>query len=149
MKKPTKLPNPFTAALYAKATKRPLSPLVDEQAILAVLSQPCDVLSAEYTRTASVMTILDAFDRRLERDEAIIIFQSAVELNERIREAEMVARVLWDVGHGKYKFDPPEASASYETVLKARLEMAETARIRLLTQMTKVAQCPWADDLIH
>jgi hypothetical protein len=106
-------------------------------------------MTGEFTRTAAAMSILDAFDRKLERDEAIIVFRNAVELNERMREAEMIARTLFDVANGTYKLDPPEAIESYEFVLKARLELAEKARVALLTQMKKVEQCPWAEDTIN
>jgi hypothetical protein len=150
MKKVAKLPNPFSPELYAKATKkRPISPQLDETAIIATLSAPCAVESAEFTRTASAMAILDAFDRKVLRHEAIIVFQAAIELNERMREAEMIARTLYDVGKGTYKFDPPETIETYKVVLGARLEMAEKARLLLLTQMKKIEQCPWDDDHIH
>jgi hypothetical protein len=122
---------------------------LDEKAIVATLGQPCDVRTAEYTRTASAMAILDAFDRNIGRDEAIVVFQCAVELNERMREAELLARVIWDVDNGKYKFDPPEKLESYKVVMKSRLAQAETVRLQLLTQMKRVAECPHAEDIIN
>lgn len=126
-----------------------MSPLLDEAAICATLSMPCDARSAEYTRTASSMAILDAFDRKLLREPAMDIFRAALELNERLREVEILYRVLWDLDNGKYKLDPPEAREPFEVVLKARMEQAESSRLSLLSMMTKVMECPWENDIIN
>ena len=70
---------------------RPASPVLDEAAILAQLAIQLSPLHSNHpTRSASVMAIVDAYDRQLPRGPFLQVVGRAVNLNEKIRQMEIL-----------------------------------------------------------
>lgn len=123
-----------------------MSPLLDEAALVSTLNVPVAVQTAEFTRTAASLCILDALDRRLQRNYVGNIINNAIQLNERIRELEILARLTWDFEQGKTL---EEVAKACQDLFVVKLQHAEAHRKALLQIMDEVVQCPWEGTTIQ
>ena len=98
-------------------------------------------------RSASVLSIVDAYDRQLPRGAFGQVVQRAVNLNERLREVEIMARMRMDLTRDGRTIET--VLAALDTLLKQKYEEAEGYRQGLHHDMSHVSEMAWEDDPIN
>ena len=127
----------------AKARLRPVSPILNEAGVLEALRIPAAIQTNEYTRNASVLAVMAVVDRKLDREYVYGTLVEAVNLNEFLRRAEMLSRVIYDLQKGELTLD------KCQQVLAGLLQQAERRRRSLESLIAKVEQMPVESDPIH
>lgn len=126
-----------------KARLKPVSPVLNEAGVLEALRAPAAIQTNEYTRNASVLAVMSVIDRKLDRDYIYGTLVEAVNLNEFLRRAEMLSRVIYDLQKGELTLD------KCQQVLAGLLQQAERRRRSLESLIAKVEQMPVESDPIH
>lgn len=119
------------------------SPILDEGNLIGTLAVPCAIHTAEFTRTASMMAIVDCRDRKVTRDFYIQVATGAMGLNETLRRAEILAQVVIDLD--KNEFSREKVISCIEQLMIK----AETLRSKLKDRMDEVAECAYDTDTFH
>ena len=127
---------------------RPVSPILDEDKIINQLAVPVSPAhSNQPTRTASTMAIVDVYDRLLPRGPFLQIVAKAVNLNERIRQVEMMMSIRMELAADEYTRE--QIVERLDQAIKAKHQEAEEFRIGLHRDMCFVQQLAFADDAIN
>jgi hypothetical protein len=104
---------------------------------------PAAIQTNEYTRNASVLAVMAVIDRKLDREYVYGALVEAVNLNEFLRRAEMVSRMIYDLQKGELTLD------KCQQVLAGLLQQAERRRQTLEGLIAKVEQMAVEGDPIH
>ncbi len=104
---------------------------------------PAAIQTNEYTRNASVLAVMAVIDRKLDREYVYGALVEAVNLNEFLRRAEMVSRVIFDLQKGELTL------VKCQGVLAGLLQQAERRRQTLEGLIAKVEQMAVKGDPIH
>ena len=120
-----------------------MTPILDEHNIVEVLAAPAAVETNFQTRTRSCLAVLAAFDRHISRDYFYEMLVDAINLNEYLRSAEMIARVAYDLERGRL------TKERCQTVMAILLGQAEKHRYALHRRMSLVAEMPYENNSIH
>jgi len=120
-----------------------VSPVLDEGQLVGTLAAPCDIKTAAYTRTASMLAIVNARDRKVTREFFAEVAVQSVTLNETMRRAECLANVLVDMDANVLTRERVVACID-QLVAKA-----DGIRQVLYAHMTQVAQCAMDGDSFH
>lgn len=147
MKKEGKTSNP-SLTVEKPRHLAPVTPILDEQAIIGTLSVGVNPESAnEYLRTASMLSIVDAYDRKIDRGAFTQITNRAASLVGHLRELEILCRLRIDLRNGTH---PREVLLQVvEDLVKRKMEIAEDFRIGLHRDMKLVSECAWEKDPIN
>ena len=127
----------------AKARLGPVSPVLSEAGVLEALRIPAAIQTNEYTRNASVLAVMAVVDRKLDREYVYGTLVEAVNLNEFLRRAEMVSRVIYDLQKGELTVE------NCQQVMMGLLEQADRRRQSLEGLIAKVEQMAIEGDPIH
>lgn len=111
--------------------------------VLEALKVPAAIQTNEYTRNAAVLAVMAVFDRKLDREYMYGTLVEAVNLNEFLRRAEMVSRVIYDLQKGEL------TAEKCQHVMMSLLEQAERRRRTLESLIAKVEQMPVEGDTIN
>ena len=111
------------------------SPILNEALIASMLGTEPVAASAEYLRTAALMIIIDAYDRKIEREEFITAAKSAVQLIEMMGRLESVTGV-----HASFTSQHLTAER-LEEAIRVLTSNAETNRVSLAHFMERLIQC--------
>ena len=122
---------------------KPVTPILDEHNIVEVLAAPAAVETNFQTRTGSCLAVLTAFDRRVSRDYFYEMLVDASNLNEYLRRAEMISRVMYDMERGQL------TKERCQLVVANLLGQAEKHRHALHRRMSLVAEMPYENDTIN
>ena len=126
---------------------KPVSPLLDEAAIIAQLATACTLESSEYMRVAAFFSIIDVHDRQLLRPAVVQTAHRAVTLIEHLRRAETLALVYHDLLPGKHTLQ--KICEPVGTVIAEHLVKADEIRQTLHADMKLVAECAYEADPIN
>lgn len=121
----------------------PSDPQMYEPQLLDVLSVPAGVLTVERLQSGALMSVVDAFDRRIMRYPFIDLVQAAMVLNNQLGRLTLVAAIAEEV---KNKTVTPEKLAE---AIVGLTERAEIQRLKVLKLMQLVAACPTSEDNVH
>lgn len=118
-------------------------PLLDERLILTMLNVPVSLEVAARLQHASLMALVDAYDRKLERESYIALAGAALELHS---------------AAGKYKIMSSIAALqkdnklTVEEITSSQTELDKHAT-KLLSNLTalfeRCAMCPTSEDKVH
>lgn len=111
--------------------------------VLEALKVPAAIQTNEYTRNAAVLAVMAVFDRKLNREYMYGTLVEAVNLNEFLRRAEMLSRVIYDMKKGELTID------KCIIVMADLLAEAERRRRTLESLIAKVEQMPVEGDTIN
>ena len=111
--------------------------------MLEALRIPTAIQTSEYTRNASVLAVMAVIDRKLDREYVYGTLVEAVNLNEFLRRAEMVSRVIYDLQKGELTVE------KCQHVMMSLLEQADRRRQSLEGLIAKVEQMAIEGDPIH
>ena len=126
----------------------PISPILDEPAIVEALKQPINPHSTnEYLRTAATLAIMAGHDRQLMRSAVLQMMCRAVTMNEKLRMLEVVQRLLVDLTNGKQPLE--KILIRMNEFAAQTLHDADELRQRLLGDMRKTMECAWENDPIN
>jgi hypothetical protein len=123
--------------------RKPITPLLDERALVDMLARPASLGAAAHTRTAAAMTVLAAHDRKLDRETVYQILMDAFNLNETLRKAEMLAQVLYDLNRGEL------TEERCKTVITALMEEVERRREKVHRHIYLMSEMPYENDVIN
>ena len=127
---------------------RPKSPVLDEKAILAQLAITIDPTHTNQpTRSASVMAIVNAYDRGLPRGPFLQVVGRAVNLNERIRQVELLMSMRMELVDSKSTRE--QIVERLDKFVKASYESAEEYRIGLHRDTSYIGEMAWDGDVIN
>lgn len=144
--KSSKISSPTGPASPKPRHLAPITPILDEAAIIAQLSVSAATDSTnEYLRTAAVLSIIDAHDRQINRNAYVQIVNRAVQMNERLRELEILCRLRLDLA----RQTPQAILAAVEGLQKVKFDQAEEWRKGLHEDMERLGACAWEDDQIQ
>jgi hypothetical protein len=104
---------------------------------------PVALKTNEYTRNATMLTVMAVIDRKLDREHVYGTLIEAVNCNEFLRRAEILGRVIHDLRRGEL------TAEACQKVLDNFLVEAEVRRQRLQHLMGKIAQMPAEGDTIN
>jgi len=119
------------------------SPLINEEMLVGVLDTPADPDTTQQLQSGSVLSILDGFDRQLQRTEFIRVLTEAMALHGLVGRLETLSTVVAII-----ESDKVDLKRLKEAVAGQRAS-AEQHRKALKKQMELVAQCPWDHDAKH
>jgi hypothetical protein len=127
---------------------RPVSPVLDEAAIITQLAiQLSPAHSNHPTRSASTMTIIDVYDRQLPRGPFLQIVGRAVNLNEKIRQMELLMSMRLELAADQ--FTREQIVERLDKAIAETFQEAEEYRMGLYRDMKYVQQMAFADDAIN
>ena len=127
---------------------RPVSPLLDEKAILAQLMIKLDPNKTNQpTRSASLMAIVDAYDRQLPRGPFLQVVGRAVNLNERIRLVELLMSMRMELMAKDHSIE--DIVKRLDKVMNERYGEAEEFRMGLYRDISYIDQMAWEDTPIN
>lgn len=122
-----------------------VSPILNEEMLLATLSLPMRADQGEYLRNGSAYALLDAHDRKVTREFYVDVLSRSYLLNEQMRRVEVMTRIL----HELQDTPPAELSAKISERITQALSQAEQARTDLVGMVKKIIECPMDDSIIN
>lgn len=122
-----------------------VSPLLDENAILATLALPVNMDNAEILRGGSCWALVNAHDRKVTREFYCEVVNYSYVLNEQLRRAEVMSRILIEVGDAL----PDEKRTFIKQRIEGAIVAADHARTTLKDMVAKMTECPLDDSIIH
>lgn len=127
---------------------RPVSPILNEQAILAQLAlQLVATHTNAPTRSASVTAIVDAYDRQLPRGPFLQIVGRAVNLNERIREVQILMSMRMELMANEHKIE--DIVSRLDKMMAQKYQEAEEYRVGLYRDISYISEMAWDGDAIN
>ena len=118
-------------------------PILNEQLILEVLQEPFQPATAEKLAHASILAVMDAYDRKITREAFVDLLDSAVNLNSMCVQTLLLSNILRKKAANTYK------DADIDEGLKKIITMGDMHRDRLFMMADLVAQCPQEADTKH
>ena len=118
-------------------------PVFNEQYILKMLDVPVGLASIDRLQTATMLTIVDGFDRKLKREAFVRLIANALSAHANLGRLQFI-KLLMDL-HTQHP-------VTLEQLVMASTEMVaycETERVSLVKQFQLVAQCPTSLNKIH
>lgn len=132
-----------TAAKSEKSSSLPTTPILRQDILTHALAPAVAPEVAESLRTASMLTVLNAFDRKVERDFFIKVLANSLSLNETIRRLE----VGWQI---KGILGKPELNMqNVDNAIEFLHKKAEAHRKMVADCMDGMAQMPDAGTTIN
>ena len=119
------------------------SPQLNEAMIAATLGAPPMQESGEPLRTAAFLTIVDAYDRKVDRDTFFETAQAACQLSEMMGRLESITGISNSFKAEKLTID------KLEDALATVTGHAEVFRMTLIRKIGLMMQMPWDDDTKH
>jgi hypothetical protein len=127
---------------------RPVSPLLDEAAILAQLAVKLDPKHTNQpTRSAALMAIVDAYDRQLPRGPFLQVVGRAVNMNEQIRQVEILMSMRMELLANEHSIE--EIVKRIDKTLELKYQAAEEFRMGLYRDISYIEQMAWDDTPIN
>lgn len=118
-------------------------PLIEEQYMLSLLSLPANVGTVAQIKQGSLLSCVDAVDRKILRDPLIDILALSLSLTDTLGRMEIVQSMLPLLKDGSLKEENlVEANATL-------VKMAEEKRLKLLRMMNNVADCPMTGETVN
>ena len=117
--------------------------MLNEDLIVAMLGTMPVAEHGENLRTAALMVLLDAYDRRVTRDSFFDTAKNALQLNEMCGRLESITGV-----HSSLKANLLTGEKLQEAI-SVVTGHADTCRKSLLKDMSLLMQCPEDDDTKH
>lgn len=118
-------------------------PQLNEAMILDILDVPVSLEMAERLQSGALMSVLDAYDRKILRDPFTDIVAAALTLNQQLGRASLAQAV-----HNLIKSDGLTEEKVTATI-KHYLERAEEQKAKIIKIMELVVQCPKKGDTIN
>ena len=119
------------------------TPFFNEDMIASMLDTAPSIEAGEQLRTASYITLLDAYDRKVDRNTFSEVAKQAVQLNEMMGRLESTTGI-----YATFKADKltPEKLEEAMAIITGH---AESCRHALVEKLALIMQCPWSDDSVH
>ena len=119
------------------------STTLNEELIVAMLGTTPSSEHGENLRTAGLMVLLDAYDRKVTRDSFFDTARNALQLNEMCGRLESISGI-----HASMKANLLTAEKLQEAV-SVVIGHADTCRKSLIRDMALLMQCPEDEDAAH
>lgn len=117
---------------------------VDERMMMKAMSSVTSAPSSDRLMTGIFMGIMDAWDRKIEREKFIELLQQSLMYN------EILARLHLSNGWLKvYYSDTPPPEDTLANSIKEITVEGEKCRERLVKQLELLVQCPDDEDTTH
>jgi hypothetical protein len=129
-------------AITSKPKRHGIEPKFDEDMVAAMLAMPCTIGTSHETRTASAVAVVDGADRRITHESMIELTNTAFLLNETLRQADMIHKVIWDLNKGVITTTYLKESEDKYLV------QAEKHRLKLLELFKLVKEMPGEETTI-
>ena len=116
---------------------------LNEDIIITMLGVAPTAENGNDLRTAALLVLMDAYDRKIEREAFFKTAQTAVQMCEMMGRLESTTGVKSSYAAGKL------TAENLDTALEAITGFAEANRKSLLHDMSLLIQCPEDDDTKH
>lgn len=120
------------------------TPIIDERMLLKVLDCTANYEHVERLQQGALMTIIDAYDREVTRDEFITIIQAFSSLVDSVGRLALLHNVKQFVDH-----HGQATPADIERAQAGVTEMAQNATKVVAEIVERLRQCPLDEDRIH
>lgn len=117
-------------------------PILNESMILVGLSPPASLENIDQLQEASWLSIANAYDRKIERDEFIKLISAAMTMNNNLGRLQVTVRVREMMERNKLTKENIDAAATQ------LIGYSEVARLELYRLTELVAQCPTSLDKV-
>jgi hypothetical protein len=118
-------------------------PILNEQVILQMLDVPAGLVSAERLQTASMLALVNGFDRRIQREPFVRLAAAAMSTHTNLGRLQFTQLVV-DL-HNKQ----PLTAADLAKAMTEITAYCEVERLALVKQVQLVALCPTSTDNIN
>lgn len=119
------------------------TPVFNEDLIAQMLGAPPEAATGQQLRTAAFFMLLDAYDRKVDRETFSTVAKGAVQLTEMLGRLESTTGIYSTFNADKL------TQQSFEDALAIITGHAEACRLSLVNQMALIIQCPWDADTKH
>jgi hypothetical protein len=118
-------------------------PILSERDILHRLDVPAGVASFDRLQTAAMLSIVDGFDRKIQRDPFVHLTGAALSLHANLSRLQLLDLLIEH--HAKQ-------TLTLDTLARSNTELVaycEAARRVLVTKVELIAECSTSHDKIH
>ena len=119
------------------------TPLFNEELISQMLGAPPAAETGQQLRTAAFFMLLDAYDRKVDRETFSEVAKNAVQLTEMMGRLESTTGLYSTFNAEKL------TKQGFADALAIITGHAESCRLALVNQMSLIIQCPWSDETIN
>ncbi len=119
------------------------SPVMDENILQFLTKEPPSIDNIDRLQTASLMAIVDAFDRKVTRDNFVMIAATAMTLGQVMARLGILKSTEGFFNGGDLN------TAMFDQATKGLMAMAATQHAVLERQVSVLVQCPNDKDPVH
>ena len=118
-------------------------PVLHEPTIMDTLDCSCEADNAARLQAGALLSLVDAYDRKLEREAFVVLAGAALTLHTQIGKLYMMSSVVHNFHSGVLDSEMMTRAVSGITA------MTQQAQTELIGLMKKVVACPTTQDKVH